>query len=67
MNALTYTDAWDIQNGVGSLNLYELDLDATTFISGGVREFLEIFWPWEGIMYVVPNGDRAGIWVARAK
>ena len=67
MNALTYTDAWDIQNGVGNLNLYELDLDATTFISEGVREFLEIFWPWEGIMYVVPNGDRAGIWVTRAK
>ena len=67
MNALTYTDAWDIQNGVGSLNLFELDLDATTFISDGVREFLEIYWPWEGIMYVIPNGDRAGIWVARAK
>lgn len=67
MNALTYTDAWDIQNEVGRLNLYELDLEATTFISDGVREFLEIFWPWEGIMYVVPKGDRAGIWVTRAK
>lgn len=67
MNALSYTDAFDIQNSVGRLNLYELDLDATTFISDGVRESLEIFWPWEGIMYVVPKGDRAGIWVTRAK
>jgi hypothetical protein len=67
MNALTYTDEWDADKGVGSLNLYELDLDARTFISDEVREFQEVIWPWVGVMYVVPDGDRAGIWVARAK
>ncbi len=67
MNALTYTDGWDSQNGIGNLNLYELDLDARTFISDQVREFQEVIWPWVGVMYVVPDGERAGIWVARAK
>jgi hypothetical protein len=67
MNALTYTDQWNSDKSVGRLNLYELDLDARTFISDEVRDFQEVIWPWVGVMYVVPDGDRAGIWVARAK
>jgi hypothetical protein len=67
MNAIAYLDTWDLQNDVGKLNLYQLDLDARTLISDQVREFVEIFWPWEGVMYVIPQGDRAGIWVTRAK
>lgn len=67
MSALAYTDSWDLEHEVGRLGLYQLDLEAKTFISDGVREFTEIFWPWEGVMYVIPDGDRAGIWVTRAK
>jgi|GEM_PF-2304836 len=67
MNAIAYADAWSRDREVGRLNLYQLDLDARTFVSDEVREFVEIFWPWEGLMYVVPEGERAGIWVTRAK
>jgi hypothetical protein len=67
MSALAYADSWDREHDVGSLNLRQLDLDTWTFVSDQVREFMEIFWPWEGVMYVVPDGDRAGIWVTRAK
>ena len=68
MSALAYVDQWDSQQqGVGSLSLLQLDIDATSVISDQVSEYQEIGWPWVGVMYVVPSGDRAGIWVARAK
>jgi hypothetical protein len=67
MSALAYTDSWDDEHDVGRLNIRELDLETWTFVSDQVREFIEIFWPWEGLMYIVPEGDQAGIWVTRAK
>lgn len=67
MNAIVYTSNWNTSTGKGELNLHQLDIDAVTTISEEVNEFLEITWPWEGVVYLIPDGDRAGIWVARAK
>lgn len=70
MNALAYIENWKNVPGVGgtgSLVVHELELDARSNVSNDVREFQEVLWPFEGVMYIVPSGDQAGIWVARAK
>ncbi len=67
MNAIAYTENWDDANGVGTFVVHELDLDARTNVSDEVREFQEVKWPAEGVMYIIPSGDRAGIWVAKAE
>ncbi len=71
MNALAFMENWstDTNTGTstGTLIVHELALDARTKVSDEVREFQEVQWPAEGIMYIVPSGDRQGIWVAKAK
>ena len=67
MNALAYTENWNSDAGTGSLVILDLDLDAHTAVSDNVREFQEVYWPSEGVMYIIPTGDQAGIWVAKAK
>jgi hypothetical protein len=67
MSALAYIENWKTDAGVGSLVVHELELDARSDISNDVKEFKEVIWPFEGVMYIVPSGDQAGIWVARAK
>ncbi len=67
MTAIGYIENWDKKLRQGHLVVKELTLDAITDISDEVQDFQEIQWPSEGIMYVIWNGDRAGIWVAKAK
>ena len=67
MNALAFTENWSTELTTGTLIVHELSLDARTKVSDEVREFQEVQWPAEGIMYIIPSGDRQGIWVARAK
>lgn len=67
MTAIGYIENWDKKLRQGHLVVKELTLDAITEISDEVQDFQEIQWPSEGIMYVIWNGDRAGIWVAKAK
>jgi hypothetical protein len=67
MNAVSYIENWDDELVQGHLVVKELTLDASTDISDEVREFQEVKFPSEGIMYVIPEGDRAGIWAAKAK
>ena len=67
MNAIAFTENWDDTNGVGTFVVHELDLDARTDVSDEVREFQEVKWPAEGVMYIIPSGDREGIWVAKAE
>lgn len=66
MAAIGYIGNWNGTLQEGHLAVHEMALDAFTDISDGVREFQEVTWPSEGIMYVIPNGDRAGIWFAKA-
>jgi hypothetical protein len=71
MNALAFTENWTTDKttgtSTGTLVVDELDLDARTKVSDEVGEFQEVQWPAEGIMYIIPSGDRQGIWVAKAK
>ena len=67
MNAIAFTENWDDTNGVGTFVVHQLELDARTQVSDQVREFQEVKWPAEGVMYIIPSGDRAGIWAAKAK
>jgi len=67
MNALAFTENWNAELTTGTLIVHELTLDARTKVSDEVREFQEVQWPAEGIMYIIPSGDRQGIWVAKAK
>jgi len=67
MVGVAYIENWDRTLQQGHLAFRELTLDARTDISDEVRDFQEVKWPSPGIMYVIWNGDRAGIWVAKAK
>jgi len=67
MAGVAYIENWDPTLQQGHLAFRELTLDARTDISDEVRDFQEVKWPSPGIMYVIWNGDRAGIWVAKAK
>jgi hypothetical protein len=67
MNAIAYTQDYVDAKGVGTFVVHQLDLDARTTVSGEVSEFQEVKWPAEGVMYIIPSGDRQGIWVAKAK
>ena len=67
MNAIAYTENWSDAAKTGTFVVHELDLDARTVVSDEVKEFQEVKWPSEGVMYIIFSGDRAGIWLAKAK
>lgn len=67
MNAIAFSQDYSDAKGVGTFVVYELDLEARTIVSDEVSEFQEVKWPAEGVMYIIPSGDRQGIWVAKAK
>jgi hypothetical protein len=67
MTAIGYLENWDKTLGQGRLAVQELSLGALTNISDEVSDFQELKWPSPGVIYVIDRGDRAGIWVAKAK
>ena len=67
MFVIAYLENWNKTLRQGHLVSRELTLDALTNISDEVAEFQEVKWPAEGIMFVVQQGDRAGIWIAKAQ
>ena len=67
MTAIGYIENWDTSQGTGDFVVDQLDLDALSDVSDQVAEFLEVTWPSEGVMYIIPSGDRAGIWLAKAQ
>jgi len=67
MAAIGYLDQWDAETGTGRLSVHQTDLGATSHVSDHVLEFAELLWPYEGVLYTVRDGDRTGVWVARAK
>jgi len=58
-----FTD-WDEELKVGRFQYRNLELGFTSVINEGVGEFL---YAGNGLLYSVPFGEKAGIWLARAK
>jgi hypothetical protein len=58
-----FTD-FDDELGVGRFQYRNLELGFTSIVNEGVGEFL---YAGNGLLYSVPFGERAGIWLARAK
>lgn len=67
MPALLFIENWDAEAKTGALVAYNYDLDARTTIAEGVSSFDLTRYPWDGVVYTVPEGKTRGIWFSRAK
>ncbi len=56
----------DLEAGTATLKLRHLERDEEVIVSTGVAEAVEVGWPREGMLYSVPEGERAGVWFAGA-
>ncbi|HSU42251.1 MAG TPA: hypothetical protein VLJ38_21870 [Polyangiaceae bacterium] len=59
-----YFAAWDAKNGTGRLDYSNEELRFSATVSEGVSDYLQ---PGSGLLYTVPFGSAAGIWLARGK
>jgi hypothetical protein len=59
-----YFAAWDEKNGTGRLDYSNQELGFSATVSDGVSDYLQ---PGSGLLYSVPFGSAAGIWLARGK
>jgi len=59
-----FLDQFDEEHQVGRFQYSNLELGFTSIVSEGVSDFT---YAGNGILYAVPYGERAGIWLARAK
>ncbi len=59
-----YFAAWDEKNGTGRLDYSNQELGFSATVSDGVSDYLQ---PGSGLLYTVPFGSAAGIWLARGK
>ncbi|HEY4158031.1 MAG TPA: hypothetical protein VGM29_08035 [Polyangiaceae bacterium] len=57
----------DAASGAGRLEYDNVDLGFRATIHEGVSELLPVLWPESGLIFVVPSGSDAGIWVSIAK
>ncbi|HEY3497750.1 MAG TPA: hypothetical protein VGK73_23795 [Polyangiaceae bacterium] len=62
--ALGYLTAYDAEHDTGRFEYRNLELGFTSVVSDGVSDFLMAG---NGVLYAVPFGEDAGIWLARAK
>jgi len=67
MLALLFIEGWDPRTNTGSLVAYNYDLLAKTTIAEGVSSFDLTSYPWDGVVYSVPEGKQRGIWFSKAK
>jgi hypothetical protein len=67
MPALVFLEGWDPQRKTGSLVAYNYELDARTTIAEGVSSFDMTSYPWDGVLYAVPYGNKRGLWFSKAK
>jgi hypothetical protein len=67
MPALLFIENWDPDSRTGALVAYNYELEARTTIAEGVSSFDLTSYPWEGVIYTVPEGKTRGIWFSRAK
>ena len=59
-----YFTHWDDASRTGNLEYSNVELGFTAIVSEGVGDFLQ---PGSGLLYSVPFGQGAGIWLARGK
>jgi hypothetical protein len=59
-----YFTHWDAASGTGDLEYSNEELGFSAIISEGVADYVQ---PGAGILYTVPFGEGAGIWLARGK
>jgi hypothetical protein len=59
-----FLDEYDVEHGTGRFQYRNLELGFTSVVSEGVSDFV---FAGNGMLYAVPYGDGAGIWLARAK
>jgi hypothetical protein len=67
MPALLFLEDWDPESKTGSLVAYNYELDARDTIAKGVSSFDLTSYPWDGVVYAVPEGKQRGIWFSKAK
>jgi hypothetical protein len=67
MPALLFLERWNKERQTGSLVAYNYELDARTTIAEDVSSFDLTSYPWDGVVYTVPQGSRRGLWFSRAK
>jgi hypothetical protein len=59
-----FLDQFDEEHSVGRFQYRNLELGFTSIVSEGVSDFV---YAGNGVLYAVPFGEGAGIWLARAK
>ena len=64
---VAYLKGFDSERSAGTLEYWNLALDARGTVAANVSEFIRADWPYMGLVYLVPNGDNAGLWYARGK
>lgn len=60
--SVDYVDRWDGAAGSGRLRTYSISDRRASTIDEGVSELRPVLWPEPGLLYAIPDGDRAGIW-----
>ncbi len=60
LSGVIYLADFDAQSGVGQLDYRNLDLRFTAHISAGVSDYLVLQ---DQVLYAVPSGEHAGIWL----
>jgi hypothetical protein len=59
-----YFTHWDHGSGTGRLEYSNVELGFSAIVSEGVADYVR---PGSGLLYSVPSGEGAGIWLARGK
>jgi hypothetical protein len=59
-----YFSGWDDNTGTGRLDYSNQELEFSATVSDGVSDYLQ---PGSGLLYTIPFGSAAGIWLARGK
>lgn len=61
---LVFFTHYDARSGTGQLEYSNAELGFSAIVSEGVADYVQ---PGSGLLYSVPYGEGAGIWLARAK
>ncbi len=64
LSGVIYLADFDALNGVGELDYRNLDLRFTAHINSGVSDYLVVQ---DQVLYAVPHGEQAGIWLVSGR
>jgi hypothetical protein len=67
MPAVMFIEDFDPDSRTGALVAYNYELEARATIAEGVSSFDLTSYPWDGVIYAVPHGNRRGVWFSKAK